>query len=644
MATMNNTLSAPILRDTHLCSPAAGANVSGGSGSSSVLTRALHAARARKMYQRKQLADLFSDIGDQQKELVRQMGFDGLLSMRLTKLNKQFGAWILCKLDPSSGNLFAGSKHEICLTCEDVSLLLGIPCGRKQILPAIKNEVKDVKAYMCEIFEKDSFDGITIATIQRILEKKFTRTMTVYEQIVFKTAFIIFVVTKFLAPQSVNNHISIRYMKALVDVENIHKYNWAEFVLHEIKDAAAALQDKIRHRKSIGYINGCIILPELFYLHNLDFGTDTPGHKNIPRIGVYNDSMIAEFIDRDVILKNRKPFPAYGKMKLRNRHVEKCNLGHPTGATEPPSFDLGITQDIEDANMVACTPGHDISKVVEDSEKAQELKAHTPDQAISKLVQASDEAGEDNAVQKTPFSQSGYRQTKLSSFSPHSLLKETSGARIYMREEYACTKFPPKSKRRIIGGPSDILFDRPKRSIKPSRSVKSPFLSKQHSFVRHDLKALDDLYTYVTSITDEEAVKKIWVHISQPVPMSLSLHDIQQAIRLDTQMQEETFNVAVQVLASYELHRFGGTYFVGWRHFLNQDFAMFATASDDLWNPEDHLPSFKDDSLIPYDLPSCHLDQGNLRKEFLSNLLSFKKNEAILPDFVTHGLKLSKKI
>lgn len=176
-----------------------------------------------------------------------------------------------------------------------------------------------------------------------------------------------------------------------------------------------------------------------------------------------------------------------------------------------------------------------------------------------------------------------------------------------MREEYACTKFPPKSKRRIIGGPSDILFDRPKRSIKPSRSVKSPFLSKQHSFVRHDLKALDDLYTYVTSITDEEAVKKIWVHISQPVPMSLSLHDIQQAIRLDTQMQEETFNVAVQVLASYEIHRFGGTYFVGWRHFLNQDFAMFATASDDLWNPEDHLPSFKDDSLIPYDLPSCHL-------------------------------------
>uniref|UniRef100_A0A0E0JNL9 Uncharacterized protein n=1 Tax=Oryza punctata TaxID=4537 RepID=A0A0E0JNL9_ORYPU len=38
------------------------------------------------------------------------------------------------------------------------------------------------------------------------------------------------------------------------------------------------------------------------------------------------------------------------------------------------------------------------------------------------------------------------------------------------------------------------------------------------------------------------------------------------------------------------------------------------------------------------------LDQRDLRKEFLSNLLSFKNKEAILPDFVVHCLKLSKKI
>uniref|UniRef100_A0A0D9XKE5 Aminotransferase-like plant mobile domain-containing protein n=1 Tax=Leersia perrieri TaxID=77586 RepID=A0A0D9XKE5_9ORYZ len=268
-------------------------NVSG--GSSSLFTKALHVARSRKMYQRKQLpgiavsnskkrsgikgrktekekiytrcapgivSDMFVGLDDQQKELVQQMGFECLLSMRLTKLNKQFGAWLLFKLEPASGILFSGSRHELPLLSEDVSLTMGIPCGRKKILPAMKNEVKDVKDYICHIFQKKSFDELTITDIQKILDESFKRTMTAHEKIAFKTTFIIFVVTKFLAPLSVNNHISTRYMKPLLDIENIHTYNWASFVLDEIKAAAAALQQKICNRKSIGYINSCIIVPQ----------------------------------------------------------------------------------------------------------------------------------------------------------------------------------------------------------------------------------------------------------------------------------------------------------------------------------------------------------------------------------------------
>lgn len=85
------------------------------------------------------------------------------------------------------------------------------------------------------------------------------------------------------------------------------------------------------------------------------------------------------------------------------------------------------------------------------------------------------------------------------------------------------------------------------------------------------------LLSFTTNCKDITFNRKIWVHISQPVPMSLSLHDIQQAIWLDTQMQEEIFNVPDQVLAADEIQRFGGTDFVGWRHFLNQDFAVSAS-------------------------------------------------------------------
>ena len=90
---------------------------------------------------------------------------------------------------------------------------------------------------------------------------------------------------------------------------------------------------------------------------------------------------------------------------------------------EPPSFNLGITQDIEEANMVACTPGHDISNVAEDSDKEQELNflARTPDQPISKSVDASDKSGEGNAVHKTPSSHGGNDTHKpVSAFHFHS--------------------------------------------------------------------------------------------------------------------------------------------------------------------------------------------------------------------------------
>ena len=69
-------------------------------------------------------------------------------------------------------------------------------------------------------------------------------------------------------------------------------------------------------------------------------------------------------------------------------------------------------------------------------------------------------------------------------------------------------------------------------------------------------------------------LRKIWVHMSHLAPMSLYLDDIQHTLKIGQAMPEDTFNVAVQALHEDEIHRFGSTDFVGWRHFLNQDFAV----------------------------------------------------------------------
>lgn len=76
-----------------------------------------------------------------------------------------------------------------------------------------------------------------------------------------------------------------------------------------------------------------------------------------------------------------------------------------------------------------------------------------------------------------------------------------------MREDFDGLQIPPKTKKKIIGDPSDLLVYRPARTIKPSMLVKSPFLCKQHTFLRNDSKALDDLYQYTNSMRDKDSLR-----------------------------------------------------------------------------------------------------------------------------------------
>ncbi|KAM3369864.1 hypothetical protein ACQJBY_017623 [Aegilops geniculata] len=237
-------------------------------------------------------------------------------------------------------------------------------------------------------------------------------------------------------------------------------------------------------------------------------------------------------------------------------------------------------------------------------------------------------------VPDTPDRQQQAAQTDFpvqtpTSISPHSLLQEMSAARISIHEECGLPKVQPKTRRRIIGEPSDMLVNIPKRIIRPSRMVQSPFLCKQYISVRVDVKALEDLYTYTISITNEEQLRKIWVHMSEPVPRFLKLKQIQEALSQDAELQDDAFNVAVQALFEDEIERFTGSDFLGWRHFINQDFAMHATTGGADWNAEEHVYLFNDIH-IPYDVSKSRLLHVPLHQPFHFSLYTFDmENEKI---------------
>lgn len=432
-----------------------------------------------------------------------------------------------------------------------------------------------MKAKFCAIFEKTSRDEITINFLLKIVTTKRTGKMTSEEILQFKTAFAFSVVTKFFAPQSLNNFISTRYMKAVFDMENIHAYNWAQFVADELRLAAESLQSKLSREKNIGYINGCMLIPEIHYLDSLDLGKDSPPDHIVPRFAAYNDGMVTKVIKRDIILKNRLPFPTYGKLKIRSPHsiryvtieCEHASIRTPTAGRvyndlvelETPTFNMGFSQ-LEDGNNIpVCNKNTRVGANLSaqfDMVADKTVVPDTPDR------------------QQQP-AQADFPETTPTSISPHSLLQETSALRISIHEECGLPKVQAKTRRRIIGVPSDLLVDIPKRNIKPSRMVNSPFLCKQYQSVRLDVKAIEDLFTYTNSISSAEQLRKIWIHISEPVPRLLKLQQIQEALSFDNELQDDAFNAVVQALFEDEVQRFGGTDFLGWRHFLNQDFALY---------------------------------------------------------------------
>ncbi|XP_037463777.1 uncharacterized protein LOC119335801 [Triticum dicoccoides] len=171
------------------------------------------------------IIDLLEDLGEQQRRLVEEMGFQGLYSLKLHKLNKPIGAWLLSKFDAELLLFFAGTSRELKMTPEDVNRVSGLPCSGQIIIPPSTQDVSSMKAYFCGVFRKDSWDEITISSLLKIISKKYVDPMTNDEILQFKTAFAFCVVTKFLAPQSLNNFISTRYLKPVFDMANIHTYN-----------------------------------------------------------------------------------------------------------------------------------------------------------------------------------------------------------------------------------------------------------------------------------------------------------------------------------------------------------------------------------------------------------------------------------
>ncbi|KAH9608229.1 hypothetical protein KSS87_012620, partial [Heliosperma pusillum] len=144
-----------------------------------------------------QLVELINGLSKEQKEAVREIGFGGLLQLKVTKLPHGILPWILKAFN---------------YTCNMVKL---------------KKTDRLKKEWRLRFGVQNSSDPITV---KRVFETLRGSNDSRDE---FKKLFVLFSVSVFLAPTS-NKTIDLKLVRAVANVENFWAYDWCAYILREM--------------------------------------------------------------------------------------------------------------------------------------------------------------------------------------------------------------------------------------------------------------------------------------------------------------------------------------------------------------------------------------------------------------------------
>ncbi|KAH9605300.1 hypothetical protein KSS87_009939, partial [Heliosperma pusillum] len=235
---------------------------------------------------KRQLVELINGLSKEQKEAVREIGFGGLLQLKVTKLPHGILPWILKAFDYTC-NMFKLKKTEFIITKDDVHDIFLLPRGGNQVVLAQTGNTVSVtdsrlkKEWRLWFDLQNNSDPITV---KRVFETLRGSNDSGDE---FKKLFVLFCVSVFLAPTS-NKTIDLKLVRAVANVENIRAYDWCDYIFREMVNSVKVFK---QGGKSI--VSGCILVVMLAYFHRFNFKGDVIGH-TLPLINHWDDEKLSK--------------------------------------------------------------------------------------------------------------------------------------------------------------------------------------------------------------------------------------------------------------------------------------------------------------------------------------------------------------
>uniref|UniRef100_A0A0E0AUU3 Aminotransferase-like plant mobile domain-containing protein n=1 Tax=Oryza glumipatula TaxID=40148 RepID=A0A0E0AUU3_9ORYZ len=194
---------------------------------------------------------------DWKRKQVIDAGFGGLLDLQqINLINRRYTTWLLGWVCPERRTLAVGKILEVKLTPKNVNKVLGIPCEGLAVCPMEDESKEERDSFVQLVIGAPGFEENPVVGAEQVVSQTYTEDMKRNQGDMFTTAFAVWIVGTFLAPTTshkskVNNSPgSIDFWGALQKVDAIKDYNWAEYVLEHLLEAAKKAQEDLRCKNS----------------------------------------------------------------------------------------------------------------------------------------------------------------------------------------------------------------------------------------------------------------------------------------------------------------------------------------------------------------------------------------------------------
>ncbi|KAL6614631.1 hypothetical protein ACP70R_036901 [Stipagrostis hirtigluma subsp. patula] len=271
---------------------------------------------------------VIAKFDETKRSLVNSIGFSGLLHLpKINKVNRAFTVWLLTKMKWWSATIEAGDHISLTMIPEHIEQIVGIPSTGYNVADSEFKDAFEKIEFIKKILGRHGDSNERIEAAQRVIESELPQNATKEQMDRFKAAFVIFVMDRFLAPTYDRKHGNSDFWGALVNADEIIKYNWAAYILDHIKDAARNLEwESVGNRKP-KRIACCALILQVFYLDNIDFGPLNLVHSKFPRVSAFTSETIGMMIQADTCTNaSSSSEQTFGRNKVRGRYKTVYSL------------------------------------------------------------------------------------------------------------------------------------------------------------------------------------------------------------------------------------------------------------------------------------------------------------------------------